>query len=94
MVLIVILINALNSKIFCRENPFNLIATHLKDTLEKYYEKHNTKELYKSIRCVLDREEPGQKYPYYYLYNYDHRNEFIDGRYIYKAVSSWNYNFS
>ena len=79
MVSIAILINTLNSKIFCKECPFNLTIAHLKAALEKYYEKHNTKELCKSRRCVLDREEPEQKYPYYYLCNYDPRDEFNDG---------------
>ena len=87
IVSIAILINLLNTKVFCRECPFNLSSDHLNAVLGKYYGKHNTdkkiKNLCKSRRCVFDREEPAQDFPYYYLCNYDPRDEFDFGE-IYK----------
>ena len=80
MVSCAILINSINSKIFCRECPFNLSVTHLNEVLGDYYgkipEEDDIKTQCNSRRCILDREEPDEQYPYVYLCNYDPTEEF------------------
>ena len=80
MASIAILVNSINSKVFCRECPFNLGLTHLNAVFSDYYNKVPEEDEIKyqctSRRCVLDREEPDEKYPFIYLCNYDPTEEF------------------
>ena len=79
---IALLINSLNSKTFCRECPFNLKISHLNAVFGEYYGKTpNDDDIIDSCnsrRCVLDREEKDNKYPYIYLCNYNPIEEFDD----------------
>ena len=84
---IAILINSINSKVFCRECPFNLNLAHLNAVFGDYYntipKEDDIKYQCTSRRCVLDREEPDEKYPFVYLCNYDPTEEFdFDDTYI------------
>ena len=84
---IAILINSINSKVFCRECPFNLNLAHLNAVFGDYYntvpKEDDIKYQCTSRRCVLDREEPDEKYPFIYLCNYDPTDEFdFDDTYI------------
>ena len=80
MASIAILVNSINSKVFCRECPFNLGLTHLNAVFGDYYntvpDEDEIKYQCTSRRCVLDREEPDEKYPFIYLCNYDPTEEF------------------
>ena len=82
MISIVLLINSINSKIFCRECPFNLQLSHLNEVFEDYYGKSPSDDEIKnecnSRRCVLDREENDAQYPYIYLCNYNPTDEFSE----------------
>ena len=85
VVSIVLLINSLNSKIFCKECPFNLNLSHLNAVFKDYYSKtpdeNEIKNECNSRRCILDREESDEEYPYYYLCNYDPSEEFDEKEY-------------
>ena len=85
MVSIALLINSLNSKVFCRECPFNLSLRHLNAVLGDYYGKNPNEEKIKnkcnSRRCILDREESDAENPYIYLCNYDPTDEFDEIEY-------------
>ena len=86
---IVLLINALNSKSFCRECPFNLRLSHLNAVFGEYYGKtpndDDIQDSCSSRRCVFDREETDSQYPYIYLCNYNPTEEFDDDD-LYKRV--------
>ena len=86
---IALLINSLNSKTFCRECPFNLKISHLNAVFGKYYHKNpdddDIQDSCNSRRCVLDREEKDNKYPYIYLCNYNPMEEFDDDE-LYKRT--------
>ena len=78
---IALLINSLYSKTFCRECPFNLKISHLNAVFGEYYHKNPDDDIQDSCssrRCVLDREEKDNKYPYIYLCNYNPIEEFDD----------------
>ena len=88
MISIALLLNSINSKIFCRECPFNLKLSHLNAIFEQYYRKSPSDEEIKdecnNRRCVLDREENDAEYPYIYLCNYNPTDEFSNE--LYKRV--------
>ena len=89
IVSIALLINTLNSKTFCKECPFNLKISHLNAVLGEYYGKNpdddDIQDSCNSRRCVLDREEVDNKYPYIYLCNYNPTEEFDDDE-LYKRT--------
>ena len=78
----IFLINAIKSKLFCKECPFNLGIDHLNKVFGPYYGKgrdnDNLKDLCLSRRCVLDQVNLYDDYPYSYLCNYDPTDEFDD----------------
>ena len=82
---IALLINSINSKTFCKECPFNLKISHLNAVFGEYYGKipndDEIKDSCNSRRCVLDREETDEEYPYIYLCNYNPTEEFDDDLY-------------
>ena len=77
-----LLINTINSKLFCRECPFNISINYLNSIFQSYYGKkasgENIKKLCNSRRCVLDQENLDEKYPYIYLCNYNPSDDFHD----------------
>ena len=78
----IFLINAVKSKLFCKDCPFNLGIDHLNEVFGSYYGKSrdndNLKDLCLSRRCVLDQVNSYDDYPYSYLCNYDPTDEFDD----------------
>ena len=78
----IFLINAIKSKLFCRECPFNLGIDHLNNVFGPYYDRSRDddkiKDLCLSRRCVLDHVNYYDDYPYSYLCNYDPTDEFDD----------------
>lgn len=85
LISIIILINTLNSKLFCQECPFNISLEHLNYIFNSYYD-HNPsldeiKDKCKSKRCILDSEKLNEEYPYDYLCNYDPSSDFEEGEY-------------
>ena len=78
----IFLINAIKSKLFCRECPFNLGIDHLNKVFGPYYDRSRDedkiKDLCLSRRCVLDHVNFYDDYPYSYLCNYDPTDEFDD----------------
>ena len=79
---VIFLINAIKSKLFCKECPFNLGLDHLNKVFGPYYGKgrdnDDLKDLCISRRCVLDHVNYYDDYPYSYLCNYDPSDEFDD----------------
>ena len=79
---VIFLINAIKSKLFCKECPFNLGLDHLNKVFGPYYGKSRNnddlKDLCISRRCVLDHVNYYDDYPYSYLCNYDPSDEFDD----------------
>ena len=83
LLFIIFLINAVKSKKFCKECPFNLGIEHLKAVFGPYYNKNkydDIKNQCASRRCVLDQENPDEKFPYLFLCNYDPTDEFDDDK--------------
>ena len=84
---IVLLINTINSKLFCKECPFSLSIDHLNALFNTYYDKRSldgdTKNLCYKRRCILDQENIDEKFPFVYLCNYNPLEEFSDNN-IYK----------
>ena len=78
----IILVNTINSKIFCRECPFNIPLSNLNYNFDSFYktepDQDDIKELCKSRRCILDATNINSEYPYSYLCNYDPSYEFDD----------------
>ena len=70
---IVLLINTINSKLFCKECPFSLSIDHLNALFNTYYDKRSldgdTKNLCYRRRCILDQENMDEKFPFVYLCN-------------------------
>ena len=80
MISIIMLVNSLQSKTFCRECPFNLNLEYLNEVLGPYYGKtvsgDDIKDKCNSRRCVLDSENDEEEFPDLYLCNYDPSDEF------------------
>ena len=79
----IILINTLNSKVFCKECPFSISSlSHLNHIFASYYGKipinDELNDLCKSRRCTLDSENQNDEYPYIYLCNYNPTDDFIE----------------
>ena len=85
---IILIINAINSKLFCKECPFNISLSHLNYIFSSYYGKitneKNLKESCNSRRCILDTIYLNDEYPYKYLCNYDASDDFKNDKGIYK----------
>ena len=83
LISVVIFINTLNSKLFCKECPFSWTITHLNQIFQKYYGRtppqDDIKDDCKSRRCILDSVDLNQDHPYNYLCNYDPSYDFDDG---------------
>ncbi len=86
----VLLINTINSKVFCQECPFNISLNHLNHIFSNYYNKSpkqdEIKDNCKSRRCILDSVNLNEDYPYIYLCNYDPSYDFNDDEKIYKRT--------
>lgn len=83
MISVVLLLNSINSKLFCKECPFNLRLSHLNAIFGQYYgqnpdDNDDINDKCNSRRCVLDHEESDEKYPYIYLCNYNPTEEFSE----------------
>lgn len=82
LISVVIFINTLNSKLFCKECPFSITLSHLNHIFQKYYgqspSQDSIKEDCKSRRCILDSVDLNSQYPYNYLCNYDASYDFDD----------------
>ena len=87
----VVLINTLNSKLFCKECPFNLSSiSHLNSIFQSYYggssRQDIVKDKCKSRRCTLDSVKIDDEYPYIYLCNYDPSSDINEDNEVYKRI--------
>ena len=72
---VVFLINTIKSKAFYKECPFYLSIDHLKEVFGPDFS-NKAKSKCDKRRCVFDRENLNEQYPFYYLCNYDPTDEF------------------
>ena len=82
---VLFLINSITSKLFYKECPFNISIDHLNAIFKPFYENSQKNEdEYKdkcnSKRCVLDKVNLEEEFPYYYLCNYDPLEDFDNNK--------------
>ena len=80
LISIIILINTINSKIFCQECPFSISLSHLNYIFNSYYGKapneDEIEDKCKNRICILDSTNLNDEYPYKYICNYDPSYDF------------------